>query len=247
MSIVAYLRLHAMRSSGGSAAKQLVCALAVAIGSILFVSSNESVATPPKEYNEAWEKELSGMQLDFARLWNCHSLSLIDDSVNELLVSTDDVKFHLVFGPKRNGVLELVFYRGDEKTLSLVGHGFSSFQTLKDVIYFAQYFPDTPGCTVVAYDLSGGNVLWKAKMQQPHPSGFSGYRNRVRISTRKDTFRQQVAPVRTEATQVIVVAGCESYCDYVAILSTDGELIAHRDFRVGFAESNDSQSDAIED
>jgi hypothetical protein len=142
-------------------------------------------------------------------------------------------QIHLVFDAKRSDRFECRFVYKGQKIISIRGHKHSTFCSKDNRLYFADYFPDTPGCTVVAYDLTSGKELWRTKLHQEQPRGASAYRNRVKISLSSDP----AAPgqQRDEPGAVVEVRGSETYCDYIEALDAQtGTLLGIKNYRVGF-------------
>jgi hypothetical protein len=126
--------------------------------------------------------------------------------------------------------MEYRFVRDGRQVLSLKGHTGPAFTSHGNVLYFADFALSSTGCSVVAYNLTSGEELWRTRLSHEQPAGHSAYRNLVliRMSREKEVMSE------TEGSAVIVT-GQESYCDYIEVLDAKtGEMLALRNYRVGF-------------
>ena len=185
------------------------------------------------ERKEAWQKKLEGMPVTFDALGNRPAFSSVDQSLMSLIYESRHLKVHLVFDPQRYDQLVFRFFDKDREIISLRGHRYSSFQVEGDLLFFADYLSDGPGCAVAAYSLATGKEVWRTTLHQKQPQGASGYRNRVNILLNSG----YALPDKKQkgAGSTLQITGSESYCDYVEVLdATTGASLAIKHYRVGF-------------
>lgn len=129
---------------------------------------------------------------------------------------------HMIFDATRRAQnnLKFKFVRAGKDLFVLGGHARSVFCGSTDTLYFAHFEPTDCGCTVVAYNLDTGKLLWKTDLHAVGQVKHSAYRNEVLIGF---------------CSGGIMVTGRESYGDYVEVLDRNtGATIAHRIYRKGF-------------
>ena len=178
------------------------------------------------------------------QIWNEYLRSFparFDSGYDETILGSlaryrGSLQVHLVYDPSRPHEIICRFVDKVHEILSIRGHQHSSFCSKDNRLYFADYLPDAPGCSVVAYDLTSGKEVWRTKLHQEQPSGVSAYRNRASISLPDGPY---VAGKGREAPGgVVQVKGSETYCDYIEVLDAKtGESLAIKNFRVGFGSS----------
>jgi hypothetical protein len=144
-------------------------------------------------------------------------------------------QLHIIYDPARQQRITFKLVRNGNEILALEGDLGTVFRTLNNNLYFAHFGSTQPGCTVVAYDLSTGNRLWKSvELSRLGSVGHSAYGNQVNMSLSSDG---QVAGEGQGAA--IIILGRESYGDYAAVLDRKtGVLLAHKIYRKGFAAPN---------
>lgn len=76
-----------------------------------------------------------------------------------------DVPLHLIYSAKKPEKIKLEVHRDGRAILCIPIHLQTSFASEQERLVVAEYGPNTPGCTVVAYDLSDGEQLWMTKLQ----------------------------------------------------------------------------------
>ena len=117
---------------------------------------------------------------------------------------------------------ELAFRFGkDGELLELHGFPASVFKERNNVLYFIPNigFGGSMGCTVSAYDLHTGKLLWETPLQILELAAHSAYSNEINLDV--------IQPYGTDTA--VCVTGHESFGDYRAILDPDtGEVLARQ-------------------
>lgn len=188
----------------------------------------------------AWQRELESKEFWFPddAFGMAESLYQVDSACAVTIVSPARP------GKQRGEALEFRFAREEGATISVKGHLGSSFVSIGDRLFFAEFWSDVSGCHVSGYDLTTGERLWRSELKHAKPAGASGYANRVRI---RQTYGDE-GEGETDGS-AIMITGRESYCDYVAVLdAATGEELALKNYRVGFGrlaeEAPDEGADA---
>lgn len=154
---------------------------------------------------------------------------------NSLKHLKGDLPLHIVYNPKEKWTLDFQFSTKDGQSISLLGHKRSSFCSKNQRLYFADFWPNESGCSIVAFDLVSGKELWRTKLHQEQPKGASGYQNFVMLSMPPGPYTPDKEP--EESGAVVEVRGSETYCDYIEVLDAEtGSSLAIRNYRVGFEE-----------
>jgi len=192
--------------------------------------------TSLNERKQAWKKKLESMPVTFDRLWNRPAFSSVDDSLKSLVYDHDHIKVHMIVDPQHQYLLQFRFFDKDREIVSLRGHRYSSFRAEDNLLFFADFLPDGPGCSVAAFNLTTGKENWRTKLHQKQPQGASAYRNRVSMIL----YSGYALPSKKDGgtTSTLQIMGSESYCDYVEILDANtGASLAIKHYRVGFGTS----------
>jgi hypothetical protein len=128
-----------------------------------------------------------------------------------------DSEYEVHVAYKRPTSVSLRFVRHGKERCALDAHVYSVFVIRGNLLYFADFDPESEGCSLVAYDLSRGKELWEKELNAVPGAVVSGpYHNRVNL---------KVGP------SALVVTGRETPGDYVeAILWGVGERLAHKVF-----------------
>lgn len=139
-----------------------------------------------------------------------------------------DAEVHIVNDPKTPKRLEIRFVVDGSAVVSIQCNRHTSFAAGENRLFLAQYEPDFPGCTLIAYDLTSGQEIWRTKLHQKQPGGASAYRNRVSIG-----YFDEGGLSDTKNEGSVLVKGSETYCDYIEVLDAKtGESIAIKHYRV---------------
>jgi hypothetical protein len=185
------------------------------------------------ERKEAWNDKLESMPVAFDLFANQAAFSSVDQSLKSLIYKSDHLNVHLVFDPQHYNQLVFRFFDKDREIISLRGHRYSSFRVEGDLLFFADYLPDGPGCAIAAYDLTTGKEVWRTTLHQKQPQGASAYRNRVNMLLHSG----YALPTQKKkgAGSTLQITGSESYCDYIEVLDAKtGASLAIKHYRVGF-------------
>lgn len=193
---------------------------------LIFTGDAGAQSLPSDTQRDAWSRALEKRPFSFP------------DNYSGLLASlrqfSADAKVHVVFDPAKKWTLEFHFTRDQGEPLRLTGHDQSAFVTCENVLYFADYPPDSDGCNIAAYDLATGKLLWKTDLHQPRPKAHSGYRNLVAMRL---SGAGEIKGGRDG--DAIIVTGRESFCDYIEVLDRKtGASLAMKAYRQGFGRSN---------
>jgi hypothetical protein len=189
---------------------------------LLFGVDARAQSLPADAQREAWSQALKKQPYGFPDHYSGLLASLRQFSA--------DAKVHVVFDPAKKWALEFHFARDQSEPLRLTGHDQSAFVTFENMLYFADYPPDSEGCNITAYDLATGKQLWKTALHQPRPMAHSGYRNLVAMRL---SGAGEIKGGRDG--DAIIVTGRESFCDYVEVLDREtGTSLAVKAYRQGF-------------
>lgn len=185
------------------------------------------------ERKEAWKDKLERAPVVFDRLWNRPAFGSVDESLKSLVYDHDHIKVHMIVDPQHQHQLQFGFFDKDREIVSLRGHRYSSFRAEGNLLFFADFLPDGPGCSVAAYNLTTGKEIWRTKLHQKQPQGASAYRNRVNMILHSG----YALPSKKDdgTTSTLQIMGSESYCDYVEVLDAKtGASLAIKHYRIGF-------------
>jgi len=115
-----------------------------------------------------------------------------------------------------SGATLVKFAKGDDVVFILEGHAGTVFAGRGNVVYYADFIPQSSGCTVIAYDLKEKKQLWKANLKGLGPIDHTKYRNQVSLDIKDDAVR---------------ILGNESAGKYVEYLDLkSGKTVGHRVF-----------------
>ena len=111
--------------------------------------------------------------------------------------------------------LTITMTREGQTVYSREGHEYSVFVVARDVLYYrADFEPGKSGCTINAYDLKAGKVLWKTCLWGIGVGSHSQYWNRLNL--RIDS-------------QHLIVFGNEAYGQYIELLDlSTGKTVGNR-------------------
>ncbi|WP_165074903.1 hypothetical protein [Paludisphaera rhizosphaerae] len=94
------------------------------------------------------------------------------------------------------------------------GHDYSVFVVARDVLYYPDFSDHGAGCTVLAYDLTEGKLLWRTALWTTPQGNHSQYSNRINLEV--DDHH-------------LIVYGNESYGRYLELLDTQsGKIVGYR-------------------
>lgn len=155
----------------------------------------------------------------------------VNPDENSVLVKSlkqvSDCTVRLFYDANQGSGITYTFSYMGKDAVTLQGHMSSSFASHDKVLYFAQYPPNSVGCTVLAIDLESGKTLWETSLHLKL-IGHSGYSNVVAL-------RLANIGQLPEGKAAVVITGSESYRDYVEVLDcATGESLAIKKYRVGF-------------
>lgn len=182
---------------------------------------------------QAWKDNLESMPVAFDLFANQSAFSSVDQSLKSLIYKSDHLNVHLVFDPQHYNQLVFRFFDKDREIIALRGHRYSSFRVEGDLLFFAEYLSDGPGCAVAAYSLATGKEVWRTTLHQKQPQGASAYRNRVNMLLHSG----YALPTEKKkgGSSTLQITGSESYCDYVEVLDAKtGASLAIKNYRIGF-------------
>ena len=129
---------------------------------ILAILQATSLASSRQESSEQWN-----WSLDRSNVAGCVAYALDDFDVE-------------ITCPKGRTPVTILITRESKKVLCLQGHAYTVLARLGDVLYFADYLPYVPGCTIRAYDLRDGKERWSTGLRAAGiPEWISRYSNRV--------------------------------------------------------------------
>jgi hypothetical protein len=152
--------------------------LVTVVPSVLIATMISMAAAPPDPLalkRNQWQRLLDEKRFRFSESDTgiLHSLSQYDG----------DCKINIIYDPK-TWPLELLTFRFDrdgKEIISLRGHTKSVFRTVDRILFFADFHPSSAGCSVAAYDMNSGKLLWKTNLDAiPFPP-HSAYQNEVMI------------------------------------------------------------------
>jgi hypothetical protein len=104
----------------------------------------------------------------------------LDSSVREI---ADGYEVQLDPSKENPGYSLITLTRTGMTVYSWDGHVYSAFVIVRDVLYYADSPPASPGCTVIAHDLKGRKLLWKTGLWGvPAPGIGSIYGNRINLT-----------------------------------------------------------------
>ncbi len=111
----------------------------------------------------------------------------------------------------------LVHIRRDDKLrFKFEAHSRTPFTRCRHRFLYADFGPDSSGCTIIAYDLEARKQIWKTRLKGIGPVRHTRYSNRVSLGITHG---------------VIQIHGLESNGKYIEYLDlVTGELIGHRVF-----------------
>jgi hypothetical protein len=179
---------------------------------------------------DAWRRCLDGHPFIFG-----YGETVLLDCVEHF---TGPGQLHLVRDSEHEPHLAIKLVREDSEILSLKCHRTSTFAATKDQFFFADFDTDTPGCVVRAFDVTTGKELWKTEELNGFGGfGHSAYRNLVQIGVPSNGMN---IAAEEKSGVALVVAGRESYGDYITIVDTaTGRILASKIYRKGFAPIKD--------
>ncbi len=92
---------------------------------------------------------------------------------------------HIIYDRREPWPMIFKFVRDGKDVVTVKGHAQSQFHSEGNVLYFADFFPSSTGCSVAAYDLANGKQLWETKLSAMGNPGHSAYRNQVVLGVGK--------------------------------------------------------------
>ena len=132
-------------------------------------------------------------------------------SVREL---PDGYKVQFDQTKEKSSALTITVTRAGQTVYSLEGHEYSVFVVARDILYYADFEPGHSGCTIDAYDLKAGKVLWKTCLWGIGAGSHSQYWNRINLEIN---------------AQYLTVFGNEAYGRYIELLDlSTGKTVGNR-------------------
>jgi hypothetical protein len=84
-------------------------------------------------------------------------------------------------GPRPFKRLRVRILEDGKEIYSFEAHRGTVFSRFGDVLYIADFFPATTGCSIVAYDFKANKELWKTRLKSISHLPHSAYHNAVMI------------------------------------------------------------------
>jgi hypothetical protein len=109
------------------------------------------------------------------------------------------------------------FTDGKREIYSWKGHIHTVFVQEGPILYYADFDPIAAGCSINAYDLKGGKLLWTTKLNGSEVRAHSKYSNEVILQLKED--------------RVLQIWGHEAFGDYLEFVDcTTGNTVGHKLF-----------------
>lgn len=127
--------------------------------------------------------------------------------------------------------LSIKLVRGRREILALPCRPSDTFTAAQNAFFIASHPEFAQGCTVRAYDMSTGKLMWETDdLTGFEFGGHSAYGNAVKI---RATHLRTNADTANDA---VVVLGRESFGDYKTVIDVKtGKTLAHKIYRKDFA------------
>jgi hypothetical protein len=115
-----------------------------------------------------------------------------------------------------SGATIVKFAKGDEIVFTLEGHAWTVFAGRGNVVYYADFIPQSSGCSVIAYDLKAKKQVWKTNLKGLGPIDHTKYRNAV------------ILDIKDDAVHILGNESAGKYVEYLDLKS--GKTVGHRVF-----------------
>lgn len=129
--------------------------------------------------------------------------------------------------PDRVGRIIVSVLKNKEVVFSIKTHEYFVFRLRGDVLYYADFWYASSGCTVVAYDLKAKRQLWRTRLKGLGLVEHSAYHNGVTMDADGALTPWGIG------RGVVVIHGREMSGDYIEFVDLKtGKTVGHRTFNV---------------